>query len=85
MAGTATAEAGTADIEGDSTEVGTTDIAITTPDIIDTTAVGVGSPVDIIPGGCFRCRFPFLTRTTVDITVQDMAMDMERVTGTDTD
>ena len=74
--------AGTAGIEGGSTEAGITDTDSIAPDIIDSTGVGVGLPVDTIRGGCFRCRCP--TRIT-DITVPDMDTDMgmDLATGTD--
>ena len=83
-AGTETGVAGTADIEEDTTGAGTTDTVTITPDITDSTADGVGSPVDTIRGGSFQCQYP--TRTT-DITVPVMDTDtgMDQVTGTDTD
>jgi len=82
VAGTATGVAGTADIVGGSTGAGPTDTVTIAPDITDSTAVGVGLPVDTIRGGCFRCRCP--TRIT-DITVPDMDTDMgmDLATGTD--
>jgi hypothetical protein len=87
VAGTATAEGGTADTEGDTTEVGTTDTVTTTPDITDTTVVGVGSPVDTIRGGCFSRRsfqYRFLILTTADTDmVQDTGMDMDMDMDTD--
>jgi hypothetical protein len=81
--GTVAGVAGTAGIEG-ATEAGTTDTGSIAPDIIDSTEVGGGLPVDTILGGCFRCRYP--TRIT-DITVpaMDMGMGTDLVTGTDTD
>lgn len=88
VGGTAAEAAGTVDIEGGPTGAGITDTDSTTPDIIDSTGVGVGLPVDTIRGGCFRCRYP--TRIT-DITVRvmdtdtGMGMGTDLATGTDTD
>jgi hypothetical protein len=88
VGGTAAEAAGTVDIEGGPTGAGITDTDSTTPDIIDSTEVGVGLPVDTIRGGCFRCRYP--TRIT-DITVRvmdtdtGMGMGTDLATGTDTD
>jgi hypothetical protein len=80
VAGTAEEAAGTVDIEGGSTGAGITDTDSTAPDIIDSTGVGVGLPVDTIRGGCFRCRCP--TRIT-DITVPVMDTDTGMGMGTD--
>jgi hypothetical protein len=82
VAGTVTV-GGTVDIGADTTGVDTMGTATTTPDITAGMAAGATSPVDIIRGGCFR--FPFLTRTMGDITVQTTDMDMDRVTAMDTD
>ena len=70
---------------GGTIEVGITGTVITAPDITDTTVVGVGSPVDIIRGGCFSrrsCQYRFLTLTTVDT---DMGRDTVTVQGMGTD
>jgi hypothetical protein len=84
--GTVAGVAGTAGIEVGATGAGTTGTGSIAPDIIDSTEVGGGLPVDTILGGWFRCRYP--TRIT-DITVPAMDMDMgmgtDLVTGTDTD
>jgi hypothetical protein len=78
--------AGTAGIEGGSTGAGTTDTGSIAPDIIDSTVVGVGLPVDTIRGGCFRCQFPIrLTDITVPVMDTDTGMDTDLVTVTDTD
>ena len=84
VAGSTAGVAGTADIEEGHIETGITDTGYITPDITDSTADGVGSPVDTIRGGSFQCQYP--TRTT-DITVPVMDTDtgMDQVTGTDTD
>jgi hypothetical protein len=90
VAGTVTGVAGTADIEGVSTEAGTTVTASIMPDITDTTAVGVGLPVDTTRGGSFRCQcLTRITDTTVPVMDTDMGMGrvmgMGRAMGTDTE
>ena len=88
VAGTAEEAAGTVDIEGGSTGAGITDTDSTAPDIIDSTGVGVGLPVDTIRGGCFRCRCPTrITDITVPVMDTDTGMGMgtDLATGTDTD
>ena len=88
VAGTVAEVAGTAGIEGGSTEAGITDTDSIAPDIIDSTGVGVGLPVDTIRGGCFRCRCPTrITDITVPVMDTDMGMDTgtDLATGTDTD
>ena len=74
--------AGTAGIEGGSTEAGIMGTDSIAPDIIDSTGVGVGLPVDTIRGGCFRCQCP--TRTTdITVPVMDTGMGTDLATGTD--
>ena len=84
VGGTAAEAAGTVDIEGGPTGAGITDTDSTTPDIIDSTGVGVGLPVDTIRGGCFRCQCP-IRSTDITVPVMDTDMGMDRATGTDTD
>jgi hypothetical protein len=86
VAGTVAEVAGTAGIEGGSTEARITVTDSIAPDIIDSTGVGVGLPVDTIRGGCFRCRCPTrITDITVPVMDTDMAMGPDLATGTDTD
>jgi hypothetical protein len=71
-----------------STGAGITDTDSTAPDIIDSTGVGVGLPVDTIRGGCFRCRCPTrITDITVPVMDTDTGMEMgtNLATGTGTD
>jgi hypothetical protein len=83
VAGTATVVAGTADLEG-TIAAGFTGTATITPAITVSTAVGVGLPVDITLGGCFRCQCLTLI-TDITVPVMDTGMGMDRVMGTDTD
>jgi hypothetical protein len=81
VAGTVGAVVGTEGIEE-----GITDTDSIAPDIIDTTGVGVGLPVDTIRGGCSRCRCPTrITDITVPVMDTDMVMGMGPAMGTDTD
>ena len=85
VVGTAMGVAGTADLEG-ITAAGSTGTATITQAITVSTAVGVGLPVDITRGGCFRCQCLILI-TDITAAVMDTGMGMDRVTvmGTDTD